>query len=165
MSVLTLSRLRLADEVWIATALLHREHPEKSDFSIEEIVERARSEKLLGSMRPGLYVHVVQHCVANRLRNPARYRMLYESGEGRRRLFRRGDAYSPDREGGRITPNPADLPQGYSTLLQWYEEWSRAARQSETADDELLLLAGSGKELWADEHADDYVRRLREGWE
>jgi hypothetical protein len=26
----------------------------------------------------------------------------------------------------------------------------------------LLALRGSGKELWADEHADEYVRRLRE---
>jgi len=31
--------------------------------------------------------------------------------------------------------------------------------------DALLALAGSGKELWADEHADEYVRRLRECWE
>jgi hypothetical protein len=31
-------------------------------------------------------------------------------------------------------------------------------------EDPLLALRGSGKELWADEHADDYVRRLREGW-
>ncbi len=31
--------------------------------------------------------------------------------------------------------------------------------------DPLLALRGSGKELWADEHADQYVRRLREGWE
>jgi hypothetical protein len=29
-------------------------------------------------------------------------------------------------------------------------------------NDPLLALRGSGKELWADEHADDYVRRLRE---
>jgi hypothetical protein len=29
----------------------------------------------------------------------------------------------------------------------------------------LLSLRGSGKKLWADEHADEYVRRLREGWE
>lgn len=29
--------------------------------------------------------------------------------------------------------------------------------------DPLLALIGSGKDLWADEHADDYVRRLREG--
>jgi antitoxin HicB len=32
-------------------------------------------------------------------------------------------------------------------------------------EDPLLSLRGSGKNLWADEHADDYVRRLREGWE
>lgn len=29
--------------------------------------------------------------------------------------------------------------------------------------DPLLLLRGSGKRLWATEHADDYVRRLRQG--
>jgi len=28
--------------------------------------------------------------------------------------------------------------------------------------DPLLALRGSGKQLWADEHADVYVRRLRE---
>jgi hypothetical protein len=30
--------------------------------------------------------------------------------------------------------------------------------------DPLLALRGSGKSLWADEHADEYVRRLRQGW-
>jgi hypothetical protein len=28
----------------------------------------------------------------------------------------------------------------------------------------LLALRGSGRDLWADEPADAYVRRLREGW-
>jgi hypothetical protein len=32
-------------------------------------------------------------------------------------------------------------------------------------DDPLLALYGSGKDLWADEHGDEYVRRLREGWD
>jgi hypothetical protein len=32
-------------------------------------------------------------------------------------------------------------------------------------DDPLLQLIGSGKDLWADEHADEYVRRIREGWD
>lgn len=31
--------------------------------------------------------------------------------------------------------------------------------------DALLALAGSGRDLWADEHADEYVDRLRESWE
>jgi hypothetical protein len=34
-----------------------------------------------------------------------------------------------------------------------------------TDDDPLLALRGSGKDLWADEHADEYVRRLRESWD
>jgi hypothetical protein len=31
--------------------------------------------------------------------------------------------------------------------------------------DPLLALYGTGKSLWAEEHADEYVARLREGWE
>jgi len=31
--------------------------------------------------------------------------------------------------------------------------------------DPLLALRGSGRDLWADEHADDYVRRLRDEWD
>jgi hypothetical protein len=31
--------------------------------------------------------------------------------------------------------------------------------------DQLLALIGSGRDLWANEHADEYVNRLREGWE
>jgi hypothetical protein len=32
-------------------------------------------------------------------------------------------------------------------------------------NDPLLSLKGSGRELWRDEHPDEYVRRLREGWD
>ena len=96
----TLTRLKVADEVWIATALLHREHPSASDFSIEEIVDRARREGLHEPLRPGVYVHVVSHCVANRAPNPGRYRMILETSEGRRRLYRKGDAYHSDRARG-----------------------------------------------------------------
>jgi hypothetical protein len=30
--------------------------------------------------------------------------------------------------------------------------------------DSLLQLRGSGRELWADEHADEYIARLRSDW-
>ena len=40
------AELKVADEVWIATALLHREHPESPDFTVDEIVERAKKEGL-----------------------------------------------------------------------------------------------------------------------
>lgn len=159
------NKLKVADEVWIATALLHREHPEQPDFVIEQIVERARKEALHQSLRPGVYVHVVQHCVANRPPNPGRYRMLFETSDGRRRLFRKGDFFHPERLDGKITPNRDDLPSGYSGLLNWYDEWSSAGSANLKKEDPLLSLRGSGKHLWAREHADDYVRRLREGWE
>jgi hypothetical protein len=157
--------LKVADEVWIAAALLHRELPGQADFSVEEIVARAAKEGLTGSLRPGVYVHVVQHCVANRAPNPGRYRMLFETGPGRRRLFRKGDAYHPAREGAKTTPRLEELPNGYDGLLTWYRNWCSGALQSGPPLDPLLSLLGSGRRLWADEHADDYVRRLRAGWE
>ena len=33
--------MKVADEVWTSVALLHKEHPERADFSIEEIKARA----------------------------------------------------------------------------------------------------------------------------
>jgi hypothetical protein len=165
MPTLSRTRVRIADEVWIATALLHRENPAKSDFSVDDIMERAVKEHIAGSIRPGVYVHVVQHCVANRPPNPARYRMLLETGPGRRRLFCKGDAYHPAREDSKMVPKPDEIPVEYSDLLPWYRDWSGAAKIKSSGTDPLLSLAGSGKTLWADEHADEYVRRLREGWE
>lgn len=161
------ARLKVADEVWIATALLHRKHQDRFDFSIDEIMESAREmwRESTGPLRPGFYVHVIQHCVANRPPNPGRYRMLVETTPGRRRLFRPGDYYHPEREGAKTTPNREHLPYGYTGLLTWYRDWCSVAASRAQEEDPLLALLGSGKHLWRDEHADDYVRRLREGWE
>ena len=162
-------QIKVADEVWLATAMLHQRHSERADFSVAEIMEFAGSAKELrfaGPLRPGFYVHVVQHCVANRPPNPGRYRMLFETAPGRRRLFRSGDSYDPQREGGKITPKPKDLPENwYRGLLAWYRDWSRDSPSERIKNDPLLALRGSGKHIWADEHADEYIRRLREGWE
>jgi len=54
--------VKVADEVWIAAALLHREHPEKPDFTVEEIVDRAKQEGLFKPFRRGVYVHVIHEC-------------------------------------------------------------------------------------------------------
>jgi hypothetical protein len=91
--------------------------------------------------------------------------MLLETSAGRRRLFRQGDSYHPSREGSKTVPQRSDMPYGYNGLLSWYRDWCAVAAASARDADPLLSLAGSGKHLWADEHADDYVRRLREGWE
>lgn len=156
---------KVADEVWIVTALLHREHPERIDFTMDEIRARAEKEALVTPVRPGVYVHIDQHCVANRAPNPGRYRMLIETAPGRRRLFRKGDPYHPMREGSKMIPDSREIPEEYVGLLAWYRDWSSGAASAAPANDPLLNLAGSGKPIWADEHADSYVNRLREGWE
>src|SRR5437660_239928 len=120
-------KMKIADEVWIAAALLHRENPEATDFSIEEIVDRARREGLHEPLRPGVYVHIVQHCVANRPPSPGRYRMLVETAPGRRRLFRTGDSYHLAREGSKIHPAVDELPEQYRDLLEWYRKWDASA--------------------------------------
>lgn len=165
MAYLVKPALKVADEVWIATALLHRAHPSRSDFSINEIVEQAMLVSQGSPLRPGVYVHVVQHCVANRPPNPGRYRMLFETAEGRRRLFRQGDTYHPGREESKITPEGQEMPSEYYDLLSWYEQWSARSAATAAATDPLLALRGSGKQLWADEHADEYVENLRKGWD
>lgn len=154
---------KVADEVWIVTALLHRERRGSADFSIEEILQRAKKEGITEELRPGVYVHIVQHCVANREPNPGRYRMLLETCEGRRRLFRKGDSYHPEREGSKTIPVSEEIPKEYLPLLEWYEEWAEKLSK-DTGNDPLLRLRGSGKKLWKDEPADQYVERLREGW-
>src|SRR5713226_8278599 len=102
--VRTAVELKVADEVWIARELLHRENPKAPDFSLDEILERAKKGKISKLLRPGVYVHIVQHCVANRPPSPGRYRMLVETAPGRRRLFRLGDSYHPQREGSKTAP-------------------------------------------------------------
>ncbi len=64
-----------------------------------------------------------------------------------------------------MTPDADALPSGYGNLLHWYRDWSEKAAEDLVKNDPLLQAQGSGKHLWADEHADEYVRRLREGWE
>lgn len=149
----------------MAAALLHREHPDRADFAVAEIVERARQERLAIELRPSVYVHALQHCVANRPPNPGRYRMLLETAPNRRRLYRPGDSAHEARRGAKATPARAALPSEYHALLDWYESEYASPRGVKPEADPLLTLRGSGRDLWADEHADEYVRRLRQGWE
>ena len=165
MKTASIVEVKVADEVWIAVSLLHQEQPIRNDFTIEEIMDRVQRENLTGKLRPGVYAHVVQHCVANRTPNSGRYRMLFETSTGRRRLFRKGDAYDPARGGSKIVPDRADVPSEYVGLLDWYQDWDRDTLEDRVKNDPLLALRGSGKHIWADEHADEYIRGLREGWE
>jgi hypothetical protein len=157
------SSIRVADEVWIATALLHREQPAREDFSIAEIVARALKEGLTPGPRGGLRVQVQQHCVANRPPNPNRLRMLFATGRNTRRLFRAGDWFHPDRRDGRTAPDRGDIPPRYHSLLDWYRD--EYAKDLGSNRNSILELVGLGKELWKGVDPDEYVRKLREGWE
>ena len=180
MAGIATSTVLLADGVWIATALLHRKFPERQDFSEAEIQASFLNEGFpRGKHSNSLPAHVSSHCVANRPRSrkkedPSRlqggaYRILYETRSGFRRLFRLGDDVHPDRQQQRrpskSTPRRDQIPTHYLSLLDWYDQWHPqippAIKIERLEDDPLLRLRGSGRHIWADEHADEYVERLR----
>jgi len=113
-------KVKVADEVWIATALLHKENPGKESFRPNEIVDRVFQEKLFERLRPGVTIHVSQHCVANKRPNPSNYRMLYSLDNGTRRLYKPRDDFHPYREGGKMVPVKADIPEKYWELVDWW---------------------------------------------
>jgi hypothetical protein len=175
--------IRIADGVWIATALLHREHPERPDFTESEIQARFLTEGLPRGKNPGsLPTNINSHCVANRpisrrKADPAKvnggaYRILYETRSGFRRLYRPGDDFHPDRarprKPSKTIPPKAQIPEQYWELLDWYDNWVKPGSAIVAIDnienDPLLRLRGSGRHIWADEHADEYVERLRREW-
>ena len=160
-----MQRIKVADEVWIATALLHRENPKREDFTVAEIVECVRRENISGELRPGVQVHAYLHCVANRPPNPGRYRMLYATGKKTRRLFRESDDFDLERRGGKVKPEKENIPIKYHPLLDWYSEKFVGKRKGLKETDPILALRGLGKEIWVGEDPDEYVSRVRGGWE
>lgn len=157
--------VRVADEVWLVVASLHRQYHDRKDFTISEILTQAESLNFceVKPLRSSVKVHVHLHCVANKPPNPVRYRMLFETKPGYRRLFRPKDIYHPDRKGGKDKPRRHELPQVLHPLIDWYERDFIAA-ESNSYQDSLMALRGLGKEIWLDEDADEYVSSLRAGW-
>lgn len=166
MSPKTVLDVRVADEVFLALALLHREQPERDDFDISEIVDRAAAENLMGELRPGVRVHATLHCVANREPNPARYRMLYATSVHGRRLLLANDPQHPERTG-KIFPDPAGVPVKYHELIDWAKK--RFSTVQAGGGDRWLggifEMFGLGKETLEGQDPDAYVRSLREGWD
>ncbi|MBI4482407.1 MAG: hypothetical protein HY652_05900 [Acidobacteria bacterium] len=90
--------------------------------------------------------------------------MLFATGKHTRRLFRKGDAYHPAREGAKMVPNKDDVPAEYHYLIDWYHSTYAPRGGSPEKSDPILGLRGLGKEIWAGEDPDSYVRRLRKDW-
>jgi hypothetical protein len=161
--------VRIADRIWIAAALLHKSHRSRAAFSKSEISERLKAEGLAAGVERGtLNAHLDQHLVANLPPSSGKYRMLFESSDGNLRLFRPGDLTHPARlqlrKPSKIFPRLPEIPERYHYLLDWYANWSRKTplpQAPNLEDDPLIRLIGSGKHIWADEHADEYVEKLR----
>jgi hypothetical protein len=168
---LKVSDLLLADRIWIAVALLHKELPERVDFSRDEIRRKLDESGLAqGTERGSVNAHLKEHLVANVPPSSSKYRMLFETSPGGNlRLFRPGDfTYATrlqKRKASKTVPRREEVPQQYWPLLDWYEIWSKEACVPHAGinfeDDPLIRLIGSGKHIWADEHADEYVENLR----
>jgi hypothetical protein len=151
--------LKVADAVWVATALLHKKYPERDGFTTDEIVSFVMWEHLTKGAQKSIWQHVNQHCVANRKPQPNRVRMLFAIGGGDRRLFRNGDRSDPGRENAPTHPKWEELPTQYQYLKRWYEEeWNGSI--ADTIVDPLFALIGT----WKDEPADEYVAKLRSDW-
>lgn len=158
--------LEVADEMWVAAALLQRERGAEGDFTPAEVEKRAQQESLSPERRPGVLLHAQYHAVAARPPKRGAYRMLAETTKGRRRLFRPGDPYHPDREGAKMHPERGLLPDRYQPLLEWY-----LVEYAQLENGGLLCLVDELRE-WADRtgafrgvNADEYVQRLRQGWD
>jgi hypothetical protein len=154
----------VADAVWLATAILQRASGPDSTFPPEQIVMVAVASGLSKGQQSSIRLHVSQHCVANRKAQPNRLRYLFATDEGHRRLWRKGDPWDITRDGAATHPAWEKLPTRFAEVQQWYEEeWSGS--ESEAKGDPLLALIGSGRHIWADEHADEYVDNLRRNWD
>ena len=166
MSITTLE-LRLADRIWLAVAMLQQQFPHAAFSKTEIRQELEKSELGNGTNPASVNAHLKQHLVANVSPSTGKYTMLFETKVGFLRLYRPGDLIDPQRRSGRgskYMPKREEVPSQYHPLLDWYEEWCRQQGAGSAVDwqhDPLIQLIGSGKHIWANEHADEYVENLR----
>jgi hypothetical protein len=159
----------LADRIWIAVASLHQTFPLREDFTKDEIRQKMREMGLMEGVKlTSVAAHLKEHLVANVPPSTGKYRMLYETPSGGLRLFLTGDRVDPGRESRRPAkqcPKKEEIPLEYLPFLDWYARWCERhienPRPVNYEDDPLIRLIGSGKHIWADEHADEYVENLR----
>jgi len=160
----TETQILLADEVWCALAMLHKNHPQRVSFSAREILDQVRTEQAHTDIRAGVQAHIYLHNVANLAPNSARYRMFYRLENDTYRLYRPGDPAHPLRKG-KIAPKRAELPAKYHDLLDWYEREYSTSDEKEKPKGLVDQLWGLGKHLWVGVDADSYVNDLRKDWE
>ncbi len=164
--MIIMSDITAADLVWIATASLTREFPERSGFSPDEIRRRVYELEPETDFSPStIPTHIGTHCVALKKPDPLKHRKLHASPDGTYRLYWSKDPCHPERKNGKALPDPNRIPRKYHDLLDWYRARDVAASQVSVEPDPILALRGLGKELWRElGGGEKFIRELRENW-
>ena len=68
------------------------------------------------------------------------------------------------RASGKNLPEEGEISPAQKELLESYR-CDYDSDRDDTETDPILSLRGLGKDIWTDEEADSYVKRLREGWQ
>ena len=163
--------VKVADELFLIVALLHRENPHVNSFTIAEILDRAAKEGL-GTSRTdqrSLRQHAYEHAAANVPpgKQGGKYRMVFREEDNRIRLLRHSDYVHPERHQ-KFRPELDEIPERYHELVRWAERWQKKAGEQKPGAKWLAglhELRGLGRELWQGVDPDKYVRNMREGWE
>jgi hypothetical protein len=155
-----------ADLVWVATATLARESPERGGFSHDEIRRKVYElEPGHGFEDSTIRTHITTHCVADKKPDPGKHRKLHLNPDSSYRLYRPGDPYHPGRKDGKLLPDPNRIPVKYHDLLAWYRTCNTPAKRTSAQTDPILALLGVGKEMWRElGGGDKFIRELRENW-
>jgi len=106
------NQLTIHAEVWIAAKILSLEKKKFTSRELKDIVWREFQDK-----RPGVQIHINQHCVANALANPNKLRYLTRLDQGLYKLFEEGDPFHESRAGSRTEPDRALVPEKYQYLF------------------------------------------------
>jgi len=159
--------VKVADELFLIVALLHREMPERRSFAISEIVSRAAQEGLGGDRKDqrSLKQHAYEHAAANVPPGQGKYKMVFRETDNTIRLLRSSDHVHSERNG-KQWPVLHEIPERYHELV----EWAKRRYENDKGEpprwlDGLFRLRGLGKEIWKGVDPDEYVRSLREGWD
>lgn len=159
--------VKVADELFLIVAFLHREAPERRSFSIAEVVKRAEREGLGGERRDqkSLKQHAYEHAAANVPPGQGKYRMVFKEADNSIRLLRSADYVHPERNG-KQWPLLHEIPERYHELVEWAKQRYKTEKGEPVRWlDGLFRLRGLGKEIWKGVDPDEYVRSLREGWD
>lgn len=111
----------IVNEIWIAMADIAYQVKDIR-LSVKNRELETRVTELFDDSRPGVYVHISQHVVAQKRLNTGYNKcFLSATQKGSRRLYLPGDNIHETRKSNpQILPKREDLPEKYLYLLNWY---------------------------------------------